>query len=640
MTTRTIAGAALALLASTSVVAQPATTFEPPVITVLDDDRIVRASAFDGEEPIPVEEEIIADPAVRILRSGVDAANGTAVGFAGQDSIINTFSMTGEGLATASSSGDDIGEGYSLFQVTFTVPVETPFSFSRTLRAWAPDQQSEAYAAFVAQSADGGLIFDTQLLRSEGEEETDGAFLTGVLAPDSEISITLWARSRAESSQAHLTSFVFDFDLGDADRDGLLDSWETDGFDFDGDGQKEIDLAELGADPLVKDIFVEIDIMADIAFYGLEFGQILNRLEEAFENAPPDLIDNPAGGGVQLHLVVDGDRPPKEQLSMNYQTERLPAGFWTARSAYFGSADDRSHANWDQIRAAKEHIYRYCLWADTFSFTDDGRTFVSGGAAEGVPSSNFLVASGTVENWESYQGERSLIATGQAGVFMHELGHTLGLFHGGQDEINYKPHYLSVMNYAYDMPIAAVSNQGTQVALEAWLLDYSRSEGAIELDETALVETAGVRGGPIGRKMVWNSAPSGQVSSLNIDWVDAEEIDWNNSGGAAETTPYSMDLSRMETTTGSPAGDLIDQYDSSMVVTTDWDKLVYDHRGPGSPSARGTGFAGSPVEPCLDEEASTALSNASWNDWTAPGALIFSDSFESGNTEAWSAGGN
>jgi probable HAF family extracellular repeat protein len=49
----------------------------------------------------------------------------------------------------------------------------------------------------------------------------------------------------------------------------------------------------------------------------------------------------------------------------------------------------------------------------------------------------------------------------QGGTFMHELGHSLGLHHGGGvgpsgcpdksvcDDINYKPNYVSVMNYAY-----------------------------------------------------------------------------------------------------------------------------------------------------------------------------------------------
>ena len=35
---------------------------------------------------------------------------------------------------------------------------------------------------------------------------------------------------------------------------------------------------------------------------------------------------------------------------------------------------------------------------------------------------------------------------------MHELGHNLGLRHGGVDNANCKPHHASVMNYAYQFP--------------------------------------------------------------------------------------------------------------------------------------------------------------------------------------------
>jgi len=36
-------------------------------------------------------------------------------------------------------------------------------------------------------------------------------------------------------------------------------------------------------------------------------------------------------------------------------------------------------------------------------------------------------------------------------TFMHELGHTMGLGHGGSDGYNYKPNYLSLMNYRFQL---------------------------------------------------------------------------------------------------------------------------------------------------------------------------------------------
>ena len=54
----------------------------------------------------------------------------------------------------------------------------------------------------------------------------------------------------------------------------------------------------------------------------------------------------------------------------------------------------------------------------------------------------------------------------QAGTFMHEFGHTLGLKHGGNDHENEKPAYHSVMNYLYQFPRADVSTP--------WRLDYDR----------------------------------------------------------------------------------------------------------------------------------------------------------------------
>ncbi len=46
---------------------------------------------------------------------------------------------------------------------------------------------------------------------------------------------------------------------------------------------------------------------------------------------------------------------------------------------------------------------------------------------------------------------------------MHELGHNLGLQHGGADDWNNKPNYLSVMNYLFQQDGLTVPERGNQV---------------------------------------------------------------------------------------------------------------------------------------------------------------------------------
>ena len=70
---------------------------------------------------------------------------------------------------------------------------------------------------------------------------------------------------------------------------------------------------------------------------------------------------------------------------------------------------------------------------------------------------------------------------------MHEFGHTLGLHHGGGDDIHFKPNYNSVMNYAWQFM------EGDEDVQTSWRLDYSR-EALDPLNEESLDESKGVSG--------------------------------------------------------------------------------------------------------------------------------------------------
>ncbi len=47
----------------------------------------------------------------------------------------------------------------------------------------------------------------------------------------------------------------------DIDGDGIPNTWEMKGYDANGDGKIDVDYPGMGANPLKKDIFVEMDYM-------------------------------------------------------------------------------------------------------------------------------------------------------------------------------------------------------------------------------------------------------------------------------------------------------------------------------------------------------------------------------------------
>src|SRR5690606_6577368 len=119
-----------------------------------------------------------------------------------------------------------------------------------------------------------------------------------------------------------------------------------------------------------------------------------------------------------------------------------------------------------------------------------------------------------------------------ANTIRHELGHNLGLHHGGFEGLNYKPNYNSVMNYRFQFP--GVDNSCD--ALGDNVLDYSSGE-YITLDESSLLEPAGVCG------------------SVAIDW---------NTNGVIESGPISQDINNF------------DGFLSVLQDFDDWANLVYD----------------------------------------------------------------
>lgn len=284
----------------------------------------------------------------------------------------------------------------------------------------------------------------------------------------------------------------------DDDGDGLWNDWETHGIDANADGV--IDLRLPNANRYRKDIYVEIDAMkcppaleSKTTHCHRPNSLALVKTVAAFAAAPVANPLDPSTGlnanGVTLHLEVDEDVVHRDVTIWNEAEAIDPqsvdcsavanqANFACEKRLWFGSAQQRSSV---ATLTAKSFAYHYSFWAHAYRNSGG-----SSGVSE-TPGNDMLVTLGAskyavLEDTNHHVGS----VWEQAGTFMHELGHNFGLRHGGSDDINYKPNYLSIMNYRWQYTGIPNSEIGPR-------LDYSRQE-LITLDERALVEADGVLG--------------------------------------------------------------------------------------------------------------------------------------------------
>jgi hypothetical protein len=294
----------------------------------------------------------------------------------------------------------------------------------------------------------------------------------------------------------------------DSDGDGLPDLWETEGIDFNTDGAIDLDLPVLGANALRKDVFVEFDFM-ETQEPSLEE---LEPVIQAFADAP---VNNPDGStGITLHIEID------EEVEFIQRIILWPE-FDAIKAEHFGTGAQRSAPNANDLLTAKALVYRYainafqiCGGVDENDPTECIDYSHRGGYSDFGP--NFVVAIG--DNDDVFD---------LAGAFMHELGHSLGLRHGGHDKVNCKPNYLSIMNYLYEE--AGLEDTQTNQTV----LDYSRQalptlvEGPrLDDEQDGLVEGDGVGDGTF--RIFWSYAPysvSHGPGDGPLDWNQNRDID-------------------------------------------------------------------------------------------------------------------
>lgn len=339
-----------------------------------------------------------------------------------------------------------------------------------------------------------------------------------------------------------------------ADRDGdaLLDAWETFGYDANDDGTVDVNLPAMGADPDHKDIFVEIDWMTN---HELD-DDAIQQVVEAFAIAPVE--GNPDGRtGIVLHVdngsdsLMTGSRTwgalsDSDELD---HVKVLGSGSGTYNWSSFDWIKSRNFG------AARRPIFHYVMSVHNYDST------TSSGLSRGIEASDLIVSLGS---FCAAGSDCSGTTAQQAGTFMHELGHNLGLRHGGSDNVNRKPNFLSVMNYAFQL--SGLKRDG-----EAGLFDYSMfpsgSQTLADLNESAIDERLGMGGSGslLSRYTTTWSCGSWQTGSV----VGGLDVDCD--GTPAENT-VSVDLNN-------------DGQRTTLSSWNDWDHVVFDGGLVGAGSA-------------------------------------------------------
>jgi hypothetical protein len=336
----------------------------------------------------------------------------------------------------------------------------------------------------------------------------------------------------------------------DNDSDGIPNAWDgTTSPTFSlttPAGTQTTNTAAWGFNPQRQDLCLVENYMsggvANGTLYDQHISQAANQaIVSAFANAP---TTNPDGThGIQL-VIFEG---------LSYSAG-LPAGY---AGPYFGGSipmveplgtTNGSGFNWsraaagtstsfDDIRRANfvpTGLTQFCHYA-VIAHTLGGTG--SSGASRGIGASELVIALGGTTRGLGVGTQQE-----QQGTVMHELGHNLGLHHGGGPgisdmDVNYKPDYMSVMNYFYQF-------EGVPGGFTTNGLDYSHGTITTPLNESALNDSAGLgpgallpTGAAFGTRYLCNGLP-------NIVGNATQPINWscNSTGPLPAGTAVQADV--------------------------------------------------------------------------------------------------
>lgn len=317
----------------------------------------------------------------------------------------------------------------------------------------------------------------------------------------------------------------------DVDQDGLPDVAEAPGTTWN-----ELPLYDWGARPMVRDVFVEVDWLPPDGFNGTFDPAILPR-REALERIRQVFASHALSvhfdTGALFH-AAPGLSPTDFDLGGGNQTA------WGCTLSLAGTAGVTSFYklkadNADLRRLLSFHHVQFANALADVTCANSGSG--TSGTSE-LGGNDLTITLGRTGLTLANQNGVNQVINWQSSTLMHELGHNLGLRHGGFEDQGYKPNYLSVMNYMYQfdgLPVlgmnegdryyrqfvllnvctgapgitsAAGLNRNRFATPATWGLDYSDGS-SVTLNEASLNESVGF----------------GRAGSGSIDWNWSTTID-------------------------------------------------------------------------------------------------------------------
>ncbi|MFN0138531.1 MAG: PKD domain-containing protein [Pyrinomonadaceae bacterium] len=382
--------------------------------------------------------------------------------------------------------------------------------------------------------------------------------------------VAFWAQTNTGAMVVRGTYF-------DTDEDGLPDHWEANGVTI---GGQVINLPAMGSNPNHKDIFVHANWLA--ANGTLVFkprAAALQRVIDAFKNSPVTNPDNVNGINIHIDAGPSSVMNPRNSAKWNSLSRAGSFPYTPTLGIPYPSTGRYNWSDFDTyktfvpsgqtlpfLQTGRSAVFRLSFFVDTWENFNNG----SSGKARSIPGTDFIISLGH----HMTPQQRGVIS--QAGTFMHELGHTLALKHGGSDHSNYKPNYLSIMNYHFQFVGLIRSDNSAEI-------DYSRNT-LNTLIETNLNESVGINDPQNHQTIWWSGASPGCVlHRSNI-------TDWDGDGIPNEPSIVPVDLNG----DGSGGCDGLNGSPSIDILTgqNDWPVISIDANG--ALGGNGAGSSGNP----------------------------------------------